>query len=454
MSTTRRSWGKLAGRLVLALVLLAIGGAYGFVAYRKQLFPYDLVRYASFKLETAIQASTGDRRLSLAWREAPSAEPMAALDPGVVERLDTLGYLAGYTPAPPRSGVTRNTPALTESGLNLYVSGHDSSATLMTMSGEIVHSWRIDFSSICPDEYAPDQERMHFFRRARLLEDGSLLAIFDYAGLVKLDKSSNPVWFRCKPYHHDFDVADDGTIVALMRQTRQDSERYGNTPVLDDEIHILSAEGEVRQRYSLLDSFASSDYAPALTSVDREDLDWKLQGDLFHTNAVKLIGGSGSERAPAFSQGNILLTIRNLDTIAILDPEQERLVWALSGMWHRQHEAVLLPTGNILVFDNLGMQDHSRVIELDPLSQTIEWLYDGDTEDRFFSFCCGSNQRLTNGNTLITDTWSGRSFEVTADKQIVWEFWNPHRAGKNQDLIACLFDLVRLPADQPLDWLD
>ena len=191
-----------------------------------------------------------------------------------------------------------------------------------------------------------------------------------------------------------------------------------------------------------------------MQSVDGDDLDWELDGDLFHTNAVKILDGAGSERSAIFSNGNLLLTIRNLDLIAILDPKRERLVWALSGMWHRQHEAVVLATGNMLLFDNLGMRDHSRVIEFDPLTQEIVWSYGGEPDERFFSYCCGSNQRLSNGNTLITDTWNGRAFEVTADKEVVWEFWNPHRAGKNQELIACLFDLVRIAPDESLDWLD
>ena len=37
----------------------------------------------------------------------------------------------------------------------------------------------------------------------------------------------------------------------------------------------------------------------------------------------------------------------------------------------------------------------------------------------------GAAQRLPNGNTLITESERGRVFEVTPQKEIVWEFWNP-----------------------------
>ena len=62
-------------------------------------------------------------------------------------------------------------------------------------------------------------------------------------------------------------------------------------------------------------------------------------------------------------------------------------------------------------------------------------------------------QRLPNDNTLITDSVSGRAFEVTRDKEIVWEFYNPHRAGENDEYIALVHELTRLPPDFADDWV-
>jgi hypothetical protein len=38
----------------------------------------------------------------------------------------------------------------------------------------------------------------------------------------------------------------------------------------------------------------------------------------------------------------------------------------------------------------------------------------------------GIAQRLTNGNTLITESSFGRFFEVTSQGEIVWEYVNPY----------------------------
>jgi hypothetical protein len=43
--------------------------------------------------------------------------------------------------------------------------------------------------------------------------------------------------------------------------------------------------------------------------------------------------------------------------------------------------------------------------------------------------------------------------EVTAGSLQVWEFYNPHRSGKKNELIAALLEVVRLSPDFPLDWI-
>ena len=65
----------------------------------------------------------------------------------------------------------------------------------------------------------------------------------------------------------------------------------------------------------------------------------------------------------------------------------------------------------------------------------------------------GTAQRLANGNTLITESNAGRAFEVTRDGKIVWDFYNPQRAGEGDRYIATIFELLRLPPDFPLDWI-
>jgi hypothetical protein len=178
------------------------------------------------------------------------------------------------------------------------------------------------------------------------------------------------------------------------------------------------------------------------------------KGDIFHSNALEILDGSHVDRIPAFKKGNLLMSFRELDSIVVVDPELREVVWMQFGMWLAQHDPTMLPNGNIIVFDNKGHEGRSKVIEYDPVTQEPVWVYAGSKEFPFFTAAGGANQRLHNGNTLISESDNGRAFEVTRAGEIVWEFRNPARAGENDGLIATIFEMTRVPYDFPLDWME
>ena len=63
----------------------------------------------------------------------------------------------------------------------------------------------------------------------------------------------------------------------------------------------------------------------------------------------------------------------------------------------------------------------TRILEYDPLTQAIPWVYNNDDSTFFFAFFRGTKQRLSNGNTLILDPDNRRMFEVTPNRDLVWE---------------------------------
>ena len=85
------------------------------------------------------------------------------------------------------------------------------------------------------------------------------------------------------------------------------------------------------------------------------------------------------------------------------------------------------------------------------------WSYggvEGRPETEFYSGTSSLADRLPNGNTLITVSESGRAIEVTPEKEVVWEFSNPKRAGENNELIATLFQVERIPRSYCAAWLE
>jgi hypothetical protein len=288
-----------------------------------------------------------------------------------------------------------------------------------------------------------------YWRRVHAFANGDLLGLHEGIGLVKLDKDSNVVWKRRDNFHHDFAVTDGGLIYALNRTMEPIDAPPGGEPfVMEPILSILDANGDELRRVPLIACFENSDYAPMLSRMAKT-------GDLFHENTIQVFDGSLADSSPLFAKGNVLISIWTLDALAIVDVENARVVWALTGMWRRQHESTLLPTGNMLVFDNRGNCGRSRVFEFDPFTQHVAWMYAPERPEDFHSEWCGGLQRLPNGNTLITETNNARAFEVTADNEIVWEFISPHQSEQNGvTVIASLWKVTRLPEDFGADWLD
>jgi hypothetical protein len=247
------------------------------------------------------------------------------------------------------------------------------------------------------------------------------------------------VWKNLDHFHHDFFVADGGLIYGLTHQYRPapvPGMDHLSLPVTEDFLVIVSAtDGRTVQRISLLDAFANSDYRDMLWLVPNASL-----ADPLHVNSVKRLDREQAAqlagKVPVAAAGQVLLSLRELGhgALALLDPEQGKIVWAIRGPWQAQHDADLLPNGNLLVFDNTGHYGaggRSRILEVNPATSGIEWTYAGDAEHVFDSAIRGSQERQPNGNTLVVESQAGRMFEVTAEGEIVWDFLMPVRGGNN-----------------------
>jgi hypothetical protein len=382
------------------------------------------------------KAAPADSSAQGKWRRARQDETAAG--------VKALPYLQGYRPAQDRPLVVEHRDrGAAFQGLNFYVSGHAAEAVLMDMAGRTLHRWRYPLRRLWPDlAKDPGMAKLEYWRRAYLYPNGDLLGIYEGQGLVKLDSRSRVLWSHRGGIHHDLFVTEDGTIYVLDRDGKILPRINPKEGVLEDFVTVLDRSGKVLRRVSILECFENSPYAGLLRKMPRS-------GDIFHTNTLEVLDGRFAHRHPAFRQGNLLVSVHTLDTLAILDPERRTVVWARTGIWRKQHQPTFLDDGHLLLFDNLGAgRDRSRVLELDPLTGEAAWQL-GGRDVGFFSKTLGSCQRLPNGNTLITESENGRALEVTPGGRVVWEFYNPHRAGDRKELVAVLFEMVRLPPDFP-----
>jgi hypothetical protein len=120
-----------------------------------------------------------------------------------------------------------------------------------------------------------------------------------------------------------------------------------------------------------------------------------------------------------------------------------------------QHNAHWIPRGlagegHILVFNNGSGRPDGNYSSVDELVLPVDaegrysratkgaygpdkpvWSYTAPKKTDFFSWFISGAQRLPNGNTLICSGANGTIFEVTPQKDVVWKYLNPTKAGPN-----------------------
>jgi hypothetical protein len=360
-------------------------------------------------------------------------------------------------------GVTRYDPARAENGLTLYSSAHEQSAYLMDMQGKVVHRWHLDFSALWDDSAAVKRPRGDDFihiEKAHVLPNGDLIALYTAIGdtpwgygIAKLNAKSEVIWKYLGHAHHDFAVDDAGNVHLLdQKVVESDLPGFAHLPKprIDDFLLTLSPDGEERASVPLMDVFAASPYGRRLYFASNESY---LNGDYLHANSVDILQGPVPGVANSRA-GQALISFREISTVALIDPARRSVVWAQSGPWVRQHDAQVLPTGNLLLFDNEGSSaghGRSRVLEVDPATSRIVWNYAGREDEPLDSLARSSQTRLSNGNTLIVESMAGRVIEVAPDGDIVWEFVNPVRAGEGERRIPIIFWVQRVDPDRYFD---
>jgi hypothetical protein len=356
-------------------------------------------------------------------------------DHAELNRLRSLPYV-GSTPILPgdeEDGVVLHDEARSYPGYTLYTVQNLAMAVLIDQSGKPVNAW-----------HHPASAR---WERTELLPLGDLMIIGankpkerikgipdETRYLARLNWDGRVVWRRYMTAHHDVELNPNGELAVMAFVRRQIPAIDPTTDIRDDLLVLLDNDGNPLGSRSLLQAFKGRADIHPLDTPESTTLGVRPWIDIFHSNSIEWMHQSHLEgRHEIYAPGNVLICSRNQNCIAVVNWETGKVIWAwgadeLSG----PHDAQVLENGNILLFDNGLGRDWSRVIELDPVSETIVWEYKAPVPQDFYSRTKGSCQRLPNGNTLIANSDNGKAFEVTQDGEIVWKYVSPHRTGPNQ----------------------
>ncbi|MGW5107794.1 arylsulfotransferase family protein [Nocardia sp. NPDC004123] len=376
------------------------------------------------------------------------------------------------------TGVTHYEPDSAHDSYLLF-SGADSITRLIDMHGVVCHQW--PYAGVPPRILDPA------LTGGRLGDLGVQLSlsgdprggIYANGTVGQLNWDGEQVWEwgaqapgGAARQNHDWELLDNGNRLLLVTIPRV-VPQLGPAVVGDQGLYEIAPDGSIVWEWRAGDHLDELGFSEAGWNALRETVarDPDDPWGVLEINSAKTLGPNRWHRADpgtVFQPGNILISSRKANVIALIDKTTESIVWKLgpyftaeAGAQHQRINAHKVPrpldqisgqhnphliadglpgAGNILVFDNqggagfppapLGIYAGSRVLEIDPSTEQIVWQYTAEDSGlpswTFFSSFVSNAQRLPNGNTLITEGMNGRIFQVTPDGQVVWEYLSPY----------------------------
>jgi len=364
---------------------------------------------------------------------------------------------------------------------------------LIDMNGRTVNEW-----AVATDRTTAGVDR------ARLLQDGSILV--QRGGMMSEDGvieeyawDGSPAWEFIPdgtlPHkqllgpHHDVFRTPAGTTLLICREavpeawmTHVREPRFQGITIYGDAILEVDRKGSVVWEWHGYEHLDLNHYRILASPQWFAGPFNSTACDWMHTNTVQALPANHWHDAgdTRFRPGNVMISPRNLDTVYLIDRETGGVVWSYEGDYFGglsgQHEPHMIPkglpgAGNVLIFDNgaspwkdLGHAGRSYVLEVNPTTKELVWVYEDG--EQFHSSYTSSCQRLPNGNTLICESAGRRVFEVTPQREIVWEHVErgsrayrypydhcPQTAAldRPREMSVTPPDELRIPPDEPME---
>ncbi|OGG55296.1 hypothetical protein A3D62_01585 [Candidatus Kaiserbacteria bacterium RIFCSPHIGHO2_02_FULL_49_11] len=306
---------------------------------------------------------------------------------------------------------------------------------LTDLYGVLLHKWKTKYQSSIAHLM---KDRTVYV--SQVLPNSNDTAHFPGGGrtgvIEKLNWEGKVLWeYRNPGIHHDFEVLPNGNLIlvrweevtgALKKEVvSQVAGKDEHDPFWSDVIFEITPDGSVVWEWHAKDHLDPSidSFGPFPYRVE-----WT------HANAIRYL-----QKNPITGREAFLMSMRNTGRILIVEKESGKILWrSPEGMFLGQHDPTMLENGNVLAFDNALHRRptsrsevvSSRVIEIDPRTNNVAGMLEGGRTSSekarlYSSIMCGA-QRLKNGNTHITISSPGHLFEVTPEKELVWDCINPH----------------------------
>ena len=284
---------------------------------------------------------------------------------------------------------------------------------------DLAHQWQFTANAIVGEGSHSGPGKAHALA---VLKDGSIVVNLEDKLIARLDACSNPKWAKFDAYHHSVDQADDGTLWT-WRGDGSHQNHYQYMTNLD------AQTGDVVLELNLVDDFLKK--SPDLEQIFRLPSDFTFlqssdkspMSDIFHANDVEALSADRAQKYPDFRAGDLLISLKNIDLVAVLDPKAKEVRWWMHGPWIAQHDPDFGLDGRISVFNNNMGRSLSNIVFVDPSTKTVNFS-PSEVSTEFYTEAMGKHQILPNENILITVPHEGRVLEIKQSGELVFEFNN------------------------------
>ena len=335
-------------------------------------------------------------------------------------------------------GVTYHNQQKTDEGYTLF-STYNYDVWLIDMDGYIVNRWRLPYTPGSHQWLLPGGNLL-FAGMIKSHEELGLPVEMTAIGgvLLEIDWDSNLAWKAMVPYqNHDIRPMDNGHVLYHSYDPRGmlteelKSRMKGGVPgsefegkIWGDMVHEVDRDGKIVWEWKACEHLDPE--LDASCMLEHRTL-WPYINSLWFCH-----------------NGDLLMSLRASNEVIKINYKTGEIIKRYGkGKIFHQHDARELDNGNIMILDNGNHRheygpNYSRVIELDPDTDEIVWEYRADLPSDFYSPVCAGAERLPSGNTVICDSWTGRIFEVTHDRELVWEYISPfigHQVGMDTTMM-------------------
>lgn len=390
----KKSIGERLGPVLFVASLGVITLVYGTVATTRGWFPAPQIQLAQRTLMD----------ISHNWKNDLALEPTRHLvKPGGGDVAADRG-LEGKP-----SGTTKEGYVLV-AGLNEDQDEAFHSVRLYDGEGNEVHRWPVHYD-LLDDEHKPQNVMLHGME---VFEDGSLVLTFDAGNAIaRIDACGKPMWTRKGSFHHSISRDGEGQLVTLLEE---------GIAWLDEDT------GEITHQLDIVEDLAEypggdqrATFDIRTRTPDNTEQEVRYLMDPFHPNDAEPLRAEMADAFPMFEAGDVLISLRELNLVAVIDPQSGRMKWHRHGPWFKQHDPDFEPDGTISVFDNATGTGATRILSIRPGEDSVETLFSGSDEQPFYSWRRGKHQLLDDGNILLTEAEGGRVMEVDGNGEPVWQ---------------------------------